>query len=438
MKATISLLVFLQLILVPVFNRPSDRVTAANHRQATDQWDTPWEWDSPDTAYITETIHDTIYISRLEDVTRHFGLTFDEYVEQFIRFKEEKDTSNNYLTNSIYLNHFIPLLQSDTNFMQIRVVLREQIPHLYNKRPHITSIYHPEAIFSSPLKGHPLDILVTFYGTGNTDLFLQSPYAQQRCIEQLFAAIYYTSGIIHGINLYFPDYNYRHKRQLVQFIKSVQMVTTYINQDKIRNKSLYVTLNTDQQKTQYDYHCALTQVADTLFMLAPPANITSYRQVTLLDRSAAAGLSFFSQLKNLFYLSRYSLKQAIWLEQSNHELNLEEIRTILKEDYPENQWERYLTWLFFFILLPLIVLLFYMTNTTIAVWINTHPDYIFAILSICLFEIILLIITVLDNMSRELLFTFSNTNRNILLLVPSLLILIFPLIRTLRNHQKLP
>lgn len=92
-----------------------------------------------------------------------------------------------------------------------------------------------------PYQDKPFDLLVLFRGTEATTRFLQSPDNQIDLIEGLLGN---ETGLMNrdpafrranGINLYFPDYDFKNKRDLVQFTKSISFVidSFCIDQKKI-------------------------------------------------------------------------------------------------------------------------------------------------------------------------------------------------------------
>lgn len=88
-----------------------------------------------------------------------------------------------------------------------------------------------EGIMDLPLyQDKPFDLLVLFRGKEATTRFLQSPDNQIELIEGLFGM---ETGLMNrepslrranGLNLYFADYDFTNKREMVQFTKSVSFV----------------------------------------------------------------------------------------------------------------------------------------------------------------------------------------------------------------------
>lgn len=99
-----------------------------------------------------------------------------------------------------------------------------------------------EGVMDLPLyRDKPFDLMVLFRGTEATTRFLLSPDNRIELIERLLGM---ETGLMNrdpafrrpnGINLYFPDYNFKNKRELVQFTKSISFVidSFCIDQNKI-------------------------------------------------------------------------------------------------------------------------------------------------------------------------------------------------------------
>lgn len=92
-----------------------------------------------------------------------------------------------------------------------------------------------------PYNHKPFDLMVLFRGTETTDRFLSSKDDQLQFIKSLLEP---EKGIMlrhqtlrnpNGVNLYFPDYNFKQKRDLVQFCKSISFVidSFCVNGEKI-------------------------------------------------------------------------------------------------------------------------------------------------------------------------------------------------------------
>lgn len=395
-----------------------------------------WDWEKLDSLMVHDTIIDTLYISRLEDITRHFGISFDEYVRRFMMFKDEQDSARTISSERIYLNYFLPMLASDTEFMNKRLACREYTIAQDAAYTELRLKDYPMNYFYA-LQGIPLDVMLTCYGTKNTDIFLQSPYARQTTIEQLFASIYYTRNrSIDGINFYFPDYSFREKRQMAQFVKSLSLVTDSSRVEGIRGLKLYLTFDKEEGLKNKDFLCCLTQMADSVFLIDQQSEFNTLPVMNVIDHSDAEALPIFPKMRNQVYLARYFPHD--FPETASEEFLLSDIRTIMNSDYDDNHWETYFYVMIGIVFLIIVFFLFFRFSALFSGFISKNMDYMYALLIMLILEIYLLAFTMLECMSKDNIFTFGDKNRDAILLMPILFLFIIPMMKSIRNRRNLP
>lgn len=399
-----------------------------------DEW--VWDWETLDSLIVRDTITDTLYISRLEEITRHFGISFDEYVRRFMMFKDEQDSARAVSSERIYLNYFLPMLASDTKFMNKRLVCREYTIAQEENYTGIRLKDYPMNYYYA-LENIPLDVMLTCYGTKNTDIFLQSPYARQTTIEQLFATIHFTRNrTIEGINFYFPDYSFRDKRKMAQFVKSLSLVTDSSRVESIRGLKLYLTFDREEGLKHKDFLCCLTQMADSVFLIDQKTELNAVPVMDIIDHSDAAALPVFPKIKNQLYLGRYA--PGSFPGTQEEEFLLSDIRAIMYSDYDDNHWEHYFFILLGILLLVVVFFLFYRFSSVFFGYINKNMDYIYALLIMLVLEIYLLVFTILESMSKDNIFTFGDKNRDAILFLPFLFVFIIPMMKSMRRRGNLP
>jgi len=433
-------------LLLPLFQTNAQNDESSDHQyierpaleipvwsELDDEWQ--WDWETLDSILVRDTIRDTIFISRLNDITKHFGISYDEYVRRFMMFKDEQDSSRVFSSGLIYLNYFLPLLKSESDFMSKRLVSREFIISQDGNYTELALKEYPMNYYYS-LDGLSLDIMLTCYGRKNTEIFLQSPYAIQTTIEQLFASIHFTRNrTIRGINFYFPDYPFTEKRKMAQFAKSVSLVTDSSLVEGIRGLKLYMTF--DYQKGLYheDFLCCLTQMADSVFLIDQQPELNVVPVIKVIDQSAADSLGIFAKIQNQLYLARYATGE---FPVTSEEFLLSDIRAIMDSDYDDNVWEPYFFILCSILLLIVFGLLFYRFSSGFSYYVNKNMDYMYALLIMVILEIYLLAFTILECMSKDNIFTFGGENRGIILLMPFLFFFIIPMMKSIRNRRYLP
>ncbi|GEM_PF-4662844 len=413
-------------------NRPPVEVPVWSESE--DEW--IWDWETLDSIIVHDTITDTLYISRLEDITLQFGISFDEYVRRFMMFKDEQDSLSAITSERLYLNYFLPMLASDTEFMNKRLVCREYTIAQDQEYTELRLKDYPMNYFYA-LEGIPMDVMLTCYGTKNTDIFLQSPYARQTTIEQLFSAIYFTRNrTIDGINFYFPDYSFREKREMAQFVKSLSLVTDSSRIEGIRGLKLYLTFDKEEGLKNKDFLCCLTQMADSVFLLDQQTELNAIPVMNIVDSSDAEVLPVFSKMRNQLYLARYATGG--FPETNPEEFLLSDIRAIMNSDYDDNLWETYFLILIGIILLIIVFVLFYRFSSVFSGYISKNMDYMYALLIMLVLEIYLLAFTMLECMSKDNIFTFGDKNRDAILWMPFLFLFIIPMMKSIRNRRNLP
>jgi len=394
-----------------------------------------WDWETLDSILVRDTIRDTIFISRLNDITKHFGISYDEYVRRFMMFKDEQDSSQIISSGLIYLNYFLPLLKSESDFMSKRLVSREFMISQDGNYTRLALKEYPMNYYYS-LDGLSLDVMLTCYGRNNTEIFLQSPYAIQTTIEQLFASVHFTRNrTIRGVNFYFPDYSFTEKRKMAQFAKSVSLVTDSSLVEGIRDLKLYMTFDHQKGLHHENFLCCLTQMADSVFLIDQQPELNVVPVMKVIDQSAADSLGIFSKIQNQLYLARYAIGE---FPVRSENFLLSDIRAIMNSDYDDNIWEPYFFILCGIVLLIVTGLLFYRFSSVFSYYVNKNMDYMYALLIMVILEIYLLTFTMLESMSKDNIFTFGGEDREILLLMPLLFFFIIPMMKSIRNRRNLP
>lgn len=397
--------------------------------------DEEWQWDWETLDSILVSVKDTLYISRLEDITEYFGMSYDEYVHRFMMFKDEQDSARALSSELIYLNYFLPLLRSESDFMSKRLVSREYIINQDNEYTRLTLREYPINYYYT-LNGLFLDVMLTCYGRNNTEIFLQSPYAMQTTIEQLFASIHFTRNRrIRGVNFYFPDYDFTQKREMAQLIKSVSLVTDSSRVKGIRGLNLYVTFDHKKGIEHEDFLCCLTQMADSVFLIDQQPELNVVPVIKVIDQSAADSLGIAAKIKNQLYLARYARGE---FPITSEEFSLSDIRTIMYNDYDDNIWEPYFFALIIILLSIVAGVLLYRFSSVFSYYANKNMDYMYALLIMVILEIYLLTFTMLECMSKDNIFTFGGDNRGVILLMPVLFLFILPMMKSIRNRRHLP
>lgn len=420
--------------------------TFAQHNAGYDEFDEYDELEyvvAPDTVYVHDTIR--IYISTLDDVTRHFGMSYDAYVKRFLRYILPKDSARQFSSQNIYLNYFLPMLEDEPDFPAKRWVGGLFSLHISPDMNAASMNYNTMPLPDSlPGNNRNFDILVECRGDRNTDFFLQSPHLIDACLVQLFKRIHKTNtdaqtkGVtqIKGVNFYFPDYSFRKKRAMAQFAKSVALVTDSCRLETIRGLKVYFSFNR-QGADEIKYLSCLADMTDSIFILNNYASAGKvFTPVTVVTSEDAANYSLFSKIIDQFYLADYDRH----IFPHTHLLTFHDadIIALIHSDYPENDWEIYAMILALIILVSILVFILYRSIPALSFFLNKNRDYMIILIFILVFELFILLFYMIEAMSRSEVFNFSRENQYLLLFMPVLLVFVVHLVKALRGRDKLP
>lgn len=393
--------------------------------------------DCPPMEVVHDTIHDTVYIhiSNLDDVTKNFNMTFDDYVKHFLRYVDSVDVEKKLSPERIYLNYFLPLLENKPDWMRKRYIVKNYRPEIHSDSVSLRSdeLSYPD---SSMLHTMQLDVMLSCHGDEQTSQFLKSPKYIAACLEQLFSDIYYSKQTIKGINLYFPDFSFKEKRAMAQLVKSVSLVVDSSRLKSIRGLRLYVSFDLQAGLAQRSYLLSLAPMVDSILLVDRTTEKSAFPEMLVITAKDADDNTVFSKILNQFYLLRYFMDP---FPQTDSELFFaSDVQALIGSDYADNNWEQYFWILVGLLGFALIVLLLYRFVPSLSYYFNKNIDYCFTIIIILILEVFFLLMTMVEAMSRENVFNFTGKNKNMLLLMPLLFVFIIPLVKVIGRKRHIP
>ncbi|HMM02933.1 MAG: hypothetical protein ACK5KN_06555 [Dysgonomonas sp.] len=383
----------------------------------------------------TVIVQDTLFISHLNDITRIFGMSFDEYSKRILGSVGQKDSAGRLSQERIYLNYLLPMYYP--SYIKHRYIARNYSVEVIDNylKMDINNLSKPLSSLQDSLE---MDVMLMCRGDVNTDNFLRSPYYRSSCLEQLFLSIDKTRLTnIKGVNLYFPDFSFKEKRAMAQFVKSASLIIDSCNVKSIRDLKLYVTFDRDNGKDNYAYILGLTQMVDSVLLVNTKSVYWPGDSVLAVSKVDAEKASWWSKVENQFYLARFTLKPFPQIDKSE-ELSPENLRTLINADYPYNNWENYFFALIGILLLVITVFIFYRFNPYFSYFLNNNITYFFSLVIMLILEIYLLFVCMVEAMSNENVFTFGGEDKNTFLLLPLLFIFIVPMLNILSKRREKP
>lgn len=381
-----------------------------------------------DTVKIRDTLK--IYISRLDDITRTFGMTFDEFAKEFFLQKEQHDTAKIYSPEMIYLNYFLPMLQNKDGSKSKRAVSTIFTFEL-DKRSSINTVKLPDSI---DIENY--DILFRCGNSLTTDYFLTSPNLVDQALIELFGYIdEFNSNQtkkIKGVNFDFSEFQFHEKRAMAQFAKSTSLIIDSIHLKSIQNIRLYFSFDKTLGEINKHYLYSVSGMLDSIFLLEKG----SLNPVKIITTKQATDLPLYAKIVNQFYLARFFLQAFPVTGKTG--FSPEDIKKLAHADYADNNWEYYLFALLGIILISLVVFAIYWLVPDFSYYLDRNRDFMFMLLLMAGFEILILLFGMVDAMSREDIVNFSGENKDLLLFLPLVFVFVIPIFKAIGRRKEKP
>ncbi|MDR0802984.1 hypothetical protein [Fluviicola sp.] len=284
------------------------------------------------------------------------------------------------------------------------------------------------------------DLLFRFVGSNRTNRFLNDPDAIVRAISYIFTEVDKCKGKIRAINLYFPDFDFKEKRAMAQFVKSVRMVLDASKHYSISNLKIKVFFHQQKDPSVIGkaFLYSLTIKASEVVILNP-TNIMDdyYVEADPFTNEDIDSLNLFTRMNSHFYLARFSNGDPEVVDSiTNFSPNA--IRSIALGDIPDNNWESYLWFLTGLLTLILLIIILYFLYPPFSYLLNENMGIVLASAIVFSIEFFTLTGVVFQNMCTEDESTSLDQNPTLLFLMPVLMVVVLPMIRQLTRNKKLP
>lgn len=389
-----------------------------------------------DSVFIRDTIRDTIYISNINDITSQLNMSFDEFVDNFLGYVKSKQSSKLSNDETIYISQLRAMMNA--HLKKDRYVFREYSLNFANDSFNINVKKMPLA--DNMPDSLNLDFLFVLEGEKNTNNFLNSPKQQAKVLFRILNDIKNYSQNnknVVGINFYFPDFSFKEKRGMSQFVKSVSLVIDSSKIVGVRGLPLYFTFDhsAEANQTNYNYLVSLCDMVDSIF-LAKVDN-TPILKISFKSIDAAVGkanMPWLQQIRNQFYLARF--QSGYFPITSSVNLKLNDIEMLMAADYPDSYWENYFYTILSIIVVLLIGTVCYFMFPGFTNFVHDNSMFVFAGTILLVMEVFLLFTFMIETMSNTVVFDFQNNQT--MLFMPLVLIFVIPLFKNLTKKQVIP
>jgi hypothetical protein len=420
----------------------SFQVVGQKQGQRGQTYNAPWDIPALEDPYFFEPyfdtiyIHDTVYVSDADAFLKRYyngKINLNELVKnqqildsilRNLSATSGKELFYNYfghhrfsraLSNSISIKEFS--LEEDLQFRRVQ----------FNAGvPAAGSLSH--------------ELLFRFAGEYRTNRFLTNQEAVVRAISYIFKTLQSDTTKIRSINLYFPDFNFKEKRAMVQFVKSVRMVLDAAKDYDISTMKLKVFFhNQKNPKIIGDDFLYSLMIKASEVVLLDPTNVIDdyYVEGDPFSKDDIENVGLLTRMNSHFYLARYTNGNPE-IRDSLTNFSVSSIRDIALGDIPENNWESYLWFLIGLIALVILILVLYFFYPPFSYILNQNMGIILASSVVFTIEFFMLAGVVFQNMCTEDESTSLNENPSLLFCMPIVMVLVLPLMRQFSRNKKLP
>lgn len=278
-------------------------------------------------------------------------------------------------------------------------------------------------------------------GVRTTDLFLHDKEAITECISVMFDEMQKDTAYLRGLNLFFPDFSFKEKRVMAQFVKSVRIMMDASEKFKFGKTALSVIfLDEDKENINKSFLYSLMQEAgDVLFIKSTDIiNNSTIVEGERVTPEKLGKVGFLGQLKSHLYVARYYTGNVDILKQNISDFSKENIEFIQQIDYPENSWEIYLFTLIGVLIALVVSIVLYYTYLPFSTFINNNSESIIFVAIVAIFEILALVACIFLFMCKEDSFQIIDKNPVILFILPLVLVFVVPFLNGLRKKRKIP
>ncbi len=412
----------------------------------------PWDVPALEEPYFFEPyfdtiyIHDTVYISNADAFLKKY-YNGKINLNELVKNQEMLDSILRQLSKTsgkeLYFN-FFGNNRFSKGLSQNTVITKYTLTKI---NPEGDSVFWFKTSGNTPFD-HFLDslhaeraLLFHFTGVNRTNRLLNNQEAITKVIFDMLSEIQTTNEKINAIDLYFPDFNFKEKRAMAQFVKSVRMVLNAAKDPAISNLKIKVFFQEPDNKSvvEEDFLYSLSIEANEVILL-DPINV-EYDYFVVAERFTQKDfddIGLFTWIKSHYYLARYSPEDTLPYSEAIETFSKASIRKIVLGDIPENDWEYYF-WFFcamFFLMILIVVL--YFIYPPFSYLLNANMGIVLTSAVIFCIELLILFGVIFENMCTETEEISTDEDPTFILMMPILMVVVLPLIRQFTRNKRLP
>jgi len=381
---------------------------------------------------------DTVFISDIDGFLAQYGCTLGSFAKKYGSLKRMIDSLNNLSGERLFYNYFLP---RDHGY---RLSSRFIVKSFRLKKGRLVT---DEEAFTDDVAYNKFvrkEILVTCEGADHTDQFLKNPTAIIQTISDLFTQMQRLntndSTKIKGINLYFPDYTFREKRAMVQFVKSVRIMMDASRDFKSLQTRLNVTFLKSNGIASVDkgFLYSLIQEAREVICLNENTIDSCYVKGNSIKSGEKMDVGLIPQILSHFYIARYYTDSLDITKGELTDFSIKKITPYLQADYLENTWESFFFLLIVNILVVIVVVVLYYSSLPVSSFMNKYTETVLMIAMMLLLELVALVLATFQHMCQDDGFSLAERYPILIFSLPLLVVLIIPLLKGIFGKRRIP
>jgi hypothetical protein len=391
-----------------------------------------------------DTIHDTIYVSDIDAFLKQYNCDLKAFATKYGAMKSLIDSLNNLPEEKLYYNFFRPHY-TGTALSDI-VVAEEYAVEKNGTKSYAwsdTNLYHPLDTVSRRGKR---SILFRCDGAEKTDLLITNKEYQIKNLSALFTRLkdfkenHDDKEKISNIILFFPDFTFKEKRAMMQFIRTVELILMAgKSPDAAFSYHLTTMFCTDNGEAGIDriYRDCLFVSTGRLIYLDRKELFKNFIKGYEYGYKDTDKIISFKRIFNFYYRARYYTGKE---PDEPKGFSESEIAPYLEADFDLNDWEYYF-WAFVGVaFLSVLIVVLYFCYWPVSIFINQNMDIMLMAGIGALIEIVGLGVVVLQKIvqySDDSYIIFYD-NPILILSLPALFVVCIPVMKSILKYKRLP
>ncbi len=389
--------------------------------------ETPFGYEQLD-SLPTVTVYDTVYLAEINTIVKDIN-ELQALIDSLAGLSGERLYYNFFLRNDSLST------MSESFIVKELGVNDELIPRALARR-------EPENGIDPAARR---EILFRIDDSDRTARFIQNKTAIRKAISHLFTEMQSDSIGIRGVDLYFPDYDFTHRRDMVQFVKSVRIMMDASRDFKFESGApvpmpLYVFFNADpdRDKIPKDFIYSLGQEASSVVFFDNTAPENFYVRAKEFTAADWEGTGLLLRIRSHLSIARYYTEELDIIGQQITDFSEANIQDIIEADYSENHWETFMFILIALLAVSLVFLVLYRGNAALSLFVSHHTESVLLVLMVVVLEMGILLVTAFENMCEDDGFTLIEQHPLVIFLLPLGVVLAAPLLHHILKNRKTP